>query len=204
MKALVYLGPCQKALEERRKPALLATTDAIVRMTRTTLSGIDLRIVQGDLPSCRPGRVLGREGVGVVDEAGSALTAFQPGDPVLIRAVSACGQCAACHAGQPARCSDGGWLLGHRIDGTQAQYVRIPHADTSLVRVPDDADDASLAMLSDLVPHEAPRSSTPPCAPTLTHWFRFDRIVAAYDFARVAAAHRPRVVVETPAPSRLS
>jgi len=196
MKALVYLGPCQKALEERRKPTLLAATDAIVRMTRTTLSDIDLRIVQGDVPTCRPGRILGREGLGVIDEAGPSVTAFRPGDPVLISAVSACGRCAACRSRMPSRCSDGGWLLGHRIDGTQAHYVRIPHADTSLYPVPPGTDEASLVMLSDLMPAEP--CSEPDRGPAITHWFRFDRIVAAYDdFARAAGAHRLRVIIQT-------
>ena len=152
MKALVYLGPHQKALEDRPKPTLAAPTDAIVKVTRTTICGTDLHILKGDVPSCTPGRILGHEGVGVVEEVGSAVTTFKAGDAVLISCVSACGKCAACRRQMYSHCSSGGWILGNRIDGTQAEFVRIPHADMSLYAIPAGADEEALVMLSDILP----------------------------------------------------
>ena len=152
MKALVYLGPAKKSLEERPTPEIAAPGDAIVKITRTTICGSDLHILKGDVPSCPPGRVLGHEGVGVVHEVGPAVTAFKPGDRVLISCISACGKCAYCRKLMYSHCSTGGWLLGNRIDGTQAELVRIPHADTSLYRIPDGADEEAMVMLSDILP----------------------------------------------------
>lgn len=152
MKAFVYNGPGKSALEERPKPAIDAPTDAIVRVTRTTICGTDLHILKGDLPSCTPGRILGHEGVGVVDAVGAAVTAFTPGDRVLISCVSACGKCASCRKGMFSHCETGGWILGNTIDGTQAEFVRIPHADTSLYPIADGDDEDALVMLSDILP----------------------------------------------------
>jgi alcohol dehydrogenase len=152
MKALVYLGPHQKALEDRPKPVITAATDAIVKMTRTTICGTDLHILKGDVPTCTPGRILGHEGVGIVETVGSAVTAFKAGDPVLISCVSACGQCANCRRQMYSHCSTGGWILGNRIDGTQAEFVRIPHADMSLYPIPAGADEEALVLLSDILP----------------------------------------------------
>jgi len=152
MKALVYLGPQNKALQDRPKPVLAAPTDAIVKMTRTTICGTDLHIFKGDVPTCTPGRILGHEGVGVVDAVGSAVTAFKVGDAVLISCVSACGKCVNCRRQMYSHCSTGGWILGNSIDGTQAEYVRIPHADMSLYAIPPGADEEALVMLSDILP----------------------------------------------------
>ena len=152
MKALVYLGPNQKALEDRPKPVITAPTDAIVKVTRTTICGTDLHILKGDVPSCIPGRILGHEGVGIVDEVGTGVTAFKVGDSVLISCVSACGKCANCRRQMYSHCSTGGWILGNSIDGTQAEFVRIPHADMSLYSVPAGADEEALVMLSDILP----------------------------------------------------
>ncbi len=152
MKALVYHGPGQKALEDHPKPEIRAPTDAIVRITKTTICGTDLHILKGDLPSCVPGRILGHEGVGVIDAVGPAVTAFKAGDRVLISCVSACGKCAYCRKGMFSHCTTGGWILGNTIDGTQAEFVRIPHADTSLYPIPDGADEEALVMLSDILP----------------------------------------------------
>jgi alcohol dehydrogenase len=152
MKALVYLGPATKALLERPKPEIVAPTDAIVRITRTTICGTDLHILKGDVPSCQPGRILGHEGVGVVDAVGSAVTAFKPGHRVLISCISACGKCLYCRKSMYSHCTTGGWILGNKIDGTQAEFVRIPHADTSLYPIPDGADEEALVMLSDILP----------------------------------------------------
>jgi len=152
MKALVYQGPGKKALEERPMPAISAPTDAIVRITKTTICGTDLHILKGDVPTCKPGRILGHEGVGVVDSVGAGVTSFHPGDRVLISCISACGKCDYCRKGMYSHCATGGWILGNEIDGTQAEYVRIPHADTSLYRIPEGAEEDALVMLSDILP----------------------------------------------------
>ncbi|MCW2249043.1 alcohol dehydrogenase [Azospirillum fermentarium] len=152
MKALVYQGPGRKVVEDRPRPRLAGPTDAIVRVTRTTICGTDLHILKGDVPDCQPGTILGHEGVGVVEEAGSGVTAFKPGDHVLISCITACGKCEFCRMGMYSHCVDGGWILGHRIDGTQAEYVRIPHADTSLHPIPAGMDEEALVMLSDILP----------------------------------------------------
>ena len=133
MKALVYNGPGLKALEERPKPTLESPTDAIVKITKTTICGTDLHILKGDVPTCKPGTILGHEGVGIVDEVGAGVTAFKPGDRVLISCITACGSCDYCRKGMYSHCTTGGWILGNSIDGTQAEFVRIPHADTSLL-----------------------------------------------------------------------
>jgi alcohol dehydrogenase len=152
MKALVYRGPGKKGVEERAKPALIAPDDAIVKLTRTTICGTDLHILKGDVPSCAPGRILGHEGVGVVESVGPAISRFKPGDRVLISCITACGKCDYCRRGMYSHCETGGWILGNSIDGTQAEYVRIPHADTSLYRIPDGVDEEALVMMSDVLP----------------------------------------------------
>lgn len=152
MKALVYLGPGKKALEERPKPEIIAPTDAIVKITKTTICGTDLHILKGDVPSCQPGRILGHEGVGVVETVGMAVTAFKPGDRVLISCISACGKCTYCRKLMYSHCTTGGWILGNSIDGTQAEFVRTPYADTSLYPIPEGADEEALVMLSDILP----------------------------------------------------
>jgi alcohol dehydrogenase len=152
MKALVYLGPGQSALQERPKPEITAPTDAIVKITKTTLCGTDLHILKGDVPSCQPGRILGHEGVGIVDQAGAAVTTFKPGDRVVVSCISACGKCVNCRRLMYSHCTTGGWILGNSIDGTQAEFVRVPYADTSLYSIPEDADEEALVMLSDILP----------------------------------------------------
>jgi alcohol dehydrogenase len=152
MKALVYHGPGKKTFEDHAKPEITAPTDAIVKITKTTICGTDLHILKGDLPSCKPGRILGHEGVGIVDSVGPAVTAFKAGDRVLISCVTACGKCEYCRKGMFSHCTTGGWILGNTIDGTQAEFVRTPHADTSLYPIPDGADEEALVMLSDILP----------------------------------------------------
>lgn len=152
MKALVYLGPKRKAVEDRPMPKIAATSDAIVKMTKTTICGTDLHILKGDVASCAPGRILGHEGIGIVEETGSAVTAFKKGDKVLISCITACGKCTYCRRQMYSHCTTGGWVLGNTIDGTQAEYVRIPHADTSLYPIPDGMDDDALVLLSDILP----------------------------------------------------
>ena len=104
------------------------------------------------MPSCQPGRILGHEGVGIIDKVGPAVTAFKPGDHVLISCISACGKCVYCRKQMYSHCTTGGWILGNTIDGTQAEFVRIPYADTSLYPIPDGADEEALVMLSDILP----------------------------------------------------
>jgi alcohol dehydrogenase len=152
MKALVYNGPGLKALEERPKPTIQSPTDAVVRITRTTICGTDLHILKGDVATCKPGTILGHEGVGIVDAVGTGVTTFKPGDRVLISCISACGRCDYCRKGMYSHCTTGGWILGNRIDGTQAEFVRTPHADTSLHPIPEGADEEALVMLSDILP----------------------------------------------------
>src|SRR6202046_3171714 len=129
MKALVYLGPGKKAVEERPKPVIDAATDAVVRISKTTICG-----------------------TGVIDEVGPGVTTFKAGERVLISCISACGKCGYCRKQMYSHCVSGGWILGNKIDGTQAEFVRIPHADTSLYRIPDGADEEALVMLSDILP----------------------------------------------------
>jgi len=152
MKALVYAGPGKKALEERPTPTIISPGDAIIKMSKTTICGTDLHILKGDVPTCVPGRILGHEGVGIVDAVGNAVTRFQPGDRVLISCISSCGKCDYCRKGLYSHCAVGGWILGHTIDGTQAEFVRTPHADTSLYLLPANADEDALVMLSDVLP----------------------------------------------------
>lgn len=152
MKALVYKGPGLRAWETRPKPAIGQATDVIVRVTTTTICGTDLHILKGDVPTVAGGRILGHEGVGIIEEAGSAVANFKPGDKVLISCITSCGRCDFCRKGMYSHCSAGGWILGNLIDGTQAEYVRIPYADTSLYALPKDADEEAAAMLSDIFP----------------------------------------------------
>jgi alcohol dehydrogenase len=152
MKALVYQGPGQKAVLNRPKPEISAPTDAIVRIVKTTICGTDLHILKGDVPTCVPGRILGHEGVGVVEDVGGAVTAFHPGDRVIISCISSCGKCDYCRKGMYSHCINGGWILGNTIDGTQAEFVRTPFADTSLYHIPAGADEEALVMLSDILP----------------------------------------------------
>ena len=152
MKALVYQGPGKKALEDRPIPEVKAPTDAVVKIVKTTICGTDLHLLQGDVPTCSPGRILGHEGVGVVEKTGPGVATFRPGDRALISCISACGKCEYCRRGMYSHCTTGGWILGNEIDGTQAEYVRIPHADTSLYPIPAGADEEALVMLSDILP----------------------------------------------------
>ena len=152
MKALTYHGPGAKAWSDIAKPVIDKPTDAIVRILHTTICGTDLHILKGDVPEVTKGTVLGHEGVGVVEAVGPAIRNFKPGDHVLISCITSCGSCPNCRRQMYSHCADGGWILGHTIDGTQAEYVRIPHADNSLYPVPAGADEEALVMLSDILP----------------------------------------------------
>jgi alcohol dehydrogenase len=153
MKALVYHGPGQKAWEEVPKPAILHDTDAIVRVDATTICGTDLHILKGDVPAVIDGRILGHEAVGTVDAVGAGVKTVKVGDRVLVSCVTSCGACRFCREGRYGQClGGGGWILGHLIDGTQAEFVRVPFADTSTYAVPDGATDEQILMLADILP----------------------------------------------------
>ncbi len=152
MKALVYHGPGNIALEEKQKPSVKEASDALVKVTHTTVCGTDLHIMKGDVPAVTDGRILGHEGVGVVEDVGAAVSNFRMGDKVLISCITSCGECEYCRREMYSHCERGGWILGNTIDGTQAEFVRIPHADTSLYHIPDNVDEEALVMVSDILP----------------------------------------------------
>jgi alcohol dehydrogenase len=152
MKALVYHGPGKKAWEDKPKPVLVKQTDAIVKILKTTICGTDLHIMKGDVPTVTDGRIIGHEGVGIIEEVGTSVSNFKKGDHVIISCITSCGKCEYCKKGMYSHCADGGWILGNLIDGTQAEYVCIPHADNSLYPIPAGADEEALVMLSDILP----------------------------------------------------
>ncbi|MHB1049717.1 MAG: zinc-dependent alcohol dehydrogenase family protein [Bacteroidota bacterium] len=152
MKALVYHGPGKQSFDEKAKPSILAPTDAIVRITATTICGTDLHIMKGDVPTVTAGRILGHEGVGLIEEIGANVTNFRIGNPVLLSCITSCGKCGRCRERMYSHCEHGGWVLGNTIDGTQAEYVRIPHADTSMYHIPNGSDEEAMVMLSDILP----------------------------------------------------
>jgi len=153
MKALVYHGPGRKGWEDVPERELVEDTDAIVRVDTTTICGTDLHILKGDTPEVTPGRILGHEAVGTVEQVGSGVKALKPGDRVLVSCVTSCARCRFCREGRFGQClGGGGWILGYMIDGTQAEYVRIPFADTSTYKVPEGVDDEEILMLADILP----------------------------------------------------
>jgi alcohol dehydrogenase len=158
MKALVYGGPGLKEWKEVSNPKVLKPTDAIIKVETTTICGTDLHILKGDVPAVTPGRILGHEGVGTITELGSSVANFKVGDRVIISCIKSCGACANCKQGLYSHClgdegvSGLGWVLGHLIDGTQAEYVRIPYADNSLHKLPAGTSDIEGVMLSDILP----------------------------------------------------
>lgn len=152
MKALVYNGPGKIELKDKPCPEIVDPTDCIVRISTTTICGTDLHIMKGDLPDVEAGRTLGHEGVGIIEAVGSGVANFRVNDKVLISCITACGKCSFCKKQMYSHCENGGWMLGHKIDGTQAEHVRIPYADTSLYRIPPDADEEAIAMFSDILP----------------------------------------------------
>lgn len=152
MKALVYQGPGKKALEERPKPTIKNPFDAVIKLKKTTICGTDLHILKGDVATCTPGRILGHEGIGIVESVGSGVTEIQPGDKVIISCITSCGKCEPCRKGMYSHCIKGGWILGNMIDGTQAEYVLVPQADTSLYKIPEGVNEEALVLLSDILP----------------------------------------------------
>jgi alcohol dehydrogenase len=155
MKALVYHGPGDKAWEEVPDPTIQDPNDVIVKIDTTTICGSDLHILKGDVPTVEPGRVLGHEGVGTVVEVGSGVAKFAVGHRVVVNCITTCGTCAYCRVGHPSHCQSAGgvgWLLGHLVDGTQAEYVRVPFGETSLHSIPDGLSDEEVIFVSDIIP----------------------------------------------------
>jgi len=153
MQAIVYHGPGHKAWEEVPKPVLIDDTDAIVRVDAVTICGTDLHILKGDVPAVTDGRILGHEAVGTVEEVGSGVKTVNVGDRVLVSCITACGSCRYCREGAYGQClGGGGWILGHKIDGTQAEFVRVPFADTSTYPVPAGVSDEQILMMADILP----------------------------------------------------
>ena len=152
MKGLVYDGPGKIAFKEVPMPEIKKSTDALVKIIKTTICGTDLGILHGKTSSVKPGTTLGHEGVGVVEEVGEGVHNFKKGDRVIISCITACGTCEYCKKQMYGHCKDGGWILGNLINGTQAEYVCIPHADNSLYAAPKEMDDEALVMLSDILP----------------------------------------------------
>ena len=141
MKALVYHGPGQRAWEQVPDPTIQEPTDAIVRIDSSTICGTDLHILKGDVPEVKPGTILGHEAVGTVVEVGTAVTTLEAGDRVLVSCITSCGRCRFCKEGRYGLCTGGGgWIFGHLIDGLQAEFARVPFADTSVYKVPERAD----------------------------------------------------------------
>jgi alcohol dehydrogenase len=153
MRALVYHGPGKKSWEQVPHPTILADTDAIVQVDEVTICGTDLHILKGDVPAVTEGRILGHEAVGTVVEVGPGVKNVQLGDRVLVSCITACGRCRYCREGQYGQClGGGGWILGHNIDGTQAEYVRVPFADNSTYPVPAGVTDEEVLMMADILP----------------------------------------------------
>ncbi|KAH3684095.1 hypothetical protein WICPIJ_004935 [Wickerhamomyces pijperi] len=157
MKAIVYKGtPGVKELLSIPVPTIQAATDAVVKLSYTTICGSDLHIISGHVADMqKPLTVLGHEGIGIVESIGDKVSNFKVGDKVLISCITSCGSCVYCKKGLQSHCMDGGWILGHNINGTQAEYVRIPHADNSLYnikRYEGSIKDEALLMLSDILP----------------------------------------------------
>jgi alcohol dehydrogenase len=153
MKGLVYHGPGRRAWEDVPDRRIEAPTDAIVRIDTSTICGTDLHILKGDVPAVQPGTILGHEAVGTIVEVGAAVTTVVPGDRVLVSCITSCARCQFCKDGHPGLCSGGGgWIFGHLIDGLQAEYARVPFADTSVYKVPDALTDEQVLFLADILP----------------------------------------------------
>jgi alcohol dehydrogenase len=153
MKALVYHGPGQRGWDSVDDPTIVDPTDVLVRVDTTTICGTDLHILKGDVPETTPGTILGHEAVGTVEEIGAGVTTVKPGDRVLMSCVSSCGRCRFCKQGRYGQClGGGGWIFGHLINGVQAEYARVPFADNSVYKVPDQLSDEQVLFLSDILP----------------------------------------------------
>jgi alcohol dehydrogenase len=153
MKALVFHGPGQRGWDSVNDPTIIDPTDIVARIDTTTICGTDLHILKGDVPAVTPGTILGHEAIGTVEEVGAGVTSVVPGDRVLISCISSCGRCRFCKEGRYGQCiGGGGWIFGHLIDGLQAEYARVPFADNSIYKVPDELSDEQVLFLADILP----------------------------------------------------
>ena len=153
MKALVYHGPDQRSWDSVPDPTIQEPSDIVVEVATTTICGSDLHILKGDVPETTPGTVLGHEAIGRVLEVGPGVSTVAKGDRVLLSCITACGRCRFCKEGHYGLCAGGGgWIFGHTIDGVQAEYARVPFADTSVYTLPDDLSDEQVLFLSDILP----------------------------------------------------
>lgn len=152
MKALVFDGVKSYEMQERPDPKIQESTDCVVRILKTTICGTDLHILRGNVSTFKKGSVLGHEGIGIVEQCGSGVESFKPGDKVLVSCITSCGRCNMCRKQLWGQCLKGGWILGNEIDGCQAEMVRVPHAETSMHHIPEDIDHESLVFLSDIFP----------------------------------------------------
>jgi alcohol dehydrogenase len=153
MKALVYHGPGERAWEDVPDPQIQEPTDVIVRIDAATICGTDLHILKGDVPEVQPGTILGHEAVGTIVEIGSAVSTLEPGDRVLVSCITSCGRCRFCKEGRYGLCTGGGgWIFGHLIDGLQAEFARVPFADTSVYKIPEELTDEQVLFLADILP----------------------------------------------------
>ena len=153
MNALVYHGPGERAWESVPEPTITDPTDVVVKIDTTTICGTDLHILKGDVPEVRPGTILGHEAVGTVVAAGAAVTTVGEGDRVLVSCITSCGRCRFCKEAKYGLCTGGGgWIFGHLIDGVQAEYARVPFADTSVYKVPEELTDEQVLFLADILP----------------------------------------------------
>ncbi len=153
MKGLVYHGPGKRSWDEVPDPTIEAPTDIVVRIDTSTICGTDLHILKGDVPACKPGTILGHEATATVVEKGSAVTTLEIGDRVLVSCITSCGRCRFCKEARYGQCTGGGgWIFGHLIDGLQAEYARVPFADTSVYKIPAELDDEQVLFLSDILP----------------------------------------------------
>ena len=153
MKALVYHGPGLRTWETVQDPTIVEPTDAVVQIDSSTICGTDLHILKGDVPEVAPGTVLGHEAVGTVVQTGNAVSTLQEGDRVLVSCITSCGRCRFCREGHYGLCSGGGgWIFGHLIDGLQAQFARVPFAETSVHKVPESLTDEQVLFLADILP----------------------------------------------------
>ena len=153
MKGLVYHGPGKRSWDTVPDPTIEVPTDAVVRIDTSTICGTDLHILKGDVPEVQPGTILGHEAVATIVEKGSGVTTLEVGDRVIVSCITACGRCRFCKEGRYGQCSGGGgWIFGHLIDGLQAEYARVPFADTSVYKVPAELDDEEVLFLADILP----------------------------------------------------
>ena len=153
MLAYTYIEQGKFELREKPRPRLENERDAIVRVTLGSICTSDLHIKHGSVPRAVPGITVGHEMVGIVEEVGDAVQNVKPGDRVAVNVETFCGECFFCKHGYVNNCTDpdGGWALGCRIDGGQAEYVRVPHADQGLSRIPDSVSDEQALFVGDIL-----------------------------------------------------